>query len=181
MTQATKVGYRNINGNERQYNNVRHADAVRTSGSIALERERRALREKTGAPVIVKKRVKSSPFPVSFIFYTVIMMLMLMFIIYNNSVVNEISYDISEVKKEMALEEQKNEKLSIELEKKYDLKEIERIAENELGLVKSTEVATHYVSVSEGDKVVVSESNNGGGDFGTSLNSFKKSVAKIYE
>ncbi len=178
MTEAKRAGYSGINCERAKYNN----NVIASPAAKGLERERRALRERTGAPVIVKKKVKASPFPASFIFYTVITMVMLMFIVYNNSVVNEISYDIAECKASITEEKARNEKLKMELENKYDLKEIENIAVNELGLVKSTEVVKHYVSISGGDKVVVSKDTSDTQlGFATGLDTLKKSVAHIYE
>ncbi len=177
MTEAANMGYTNINRNNAQYNR----NVLAGAGSASIEREKRLARERAST-VIVKKRVKASPFPISFIFYTVITMVMLMFIVYNNSVVNEISYEISDYKAALSNEEARNEKLKIELEKKYDLKEIERIAVNEYGLVKSTDVVKHYVSISGGDKVVVSEGKTEARTgLSTGLNTLKKSVAHIYE
>lgn len=188
MTEVTRMNVKNgINSKNAQYNSVRSKNAsvsdvaIRVGDAVA-ERNRRAARERANAPVVVKKRVKASPFPVSFVFYALVMVVILMFIVYNNSVVNELSYEAGELESSISSMKQENERLSLELEKKYDLKYIENVAKNELGLVKSTEVKKYYISLSDGDKVIVSgkgEKNRAG--FGTSFDSLRKSVAKIYE
>lgn len=179
---------RNINASYAQYNVVRGngvsapASATEIIGSAVAERRRKIARERANAPVIVKKRVKSSPFPVSFVFYALCLTLMLMFLIYSNSVVNEISYDINELESAISQTKQENEKLSVELDKKYDLKYIEEVAEGELGLVKSTDVVKHYINVSGGDKVSVYEDGTASSTkFDATLDTLKESVAKIYE
>ena len=190
MTDSTRMNSaKDINYNNAQYNSVRNSKSsgansaiISASGDIAAERQRRIARERTGEPVVVKKHVKPGPFPVSFVFYTLVMMVILMFIVYNNSVVNELSYTAGELETKISKAQQENEKLSLRLEQKYDLEYIEGVAKNELGLVKSTEVKKYYISLSDGDKVIVSgKSEKSQAGFGTSFDSLKKSVAKIYE
>lgn len=183
---------RDINSKYTQYNNVRRGNVSISSmastaserlGDAVAERNRRIARERANAPIIVKKRVKAGSFPVSFVFYTLVMTVMLMFVVYGNSVVNEISYEVSNLEAEIASTKQENADLAIELDRKYDLKYIEDVAINELGLVKSTDVVKHYVSISGGDKVVISEqeAKKASGTFNATLDSLKESVAKIYE
>ncbi len=180
---------RNINNRKSQYNNVRHegvsfsdiaATAAERARDAARERERRLARERASAPVIVKKRVKASPFPVSFVFYALVVTVMLMFVVYSYSVVNEISYDITSLEEKISESKQENERLAIELDKRNDLKYIEEVATTRLGMVKSTDVVKHYVSISGGDKVVLSEDNAKGTALGVTLDSLKDSVGKIY-
>lgn len=177
----------NINKKYSQYNSsvsvsdIASAAAERLGDAVA-ERNRRLQRERANAPVIVKKTVKAGPFPISFVFYTLVMTVMLMFLVYGNSVVNEISYEISDLKAGISVAEQENENLRIELDKKYDLAYIEDVAINELGFVKSTDVVKHYVSISGGDKVVVSDAEaNTSTRIDATFDSLKESVAKIYE
>lgn len=184
-------GSRDINNGYSQYNNVRRENvsvsgmastAAERIGDAVAERNRRLQRERANAPIIVKKRVKAGPFPVSFVFYALVLTVMLMFVVYGNSVVNEISYEVGDLESQIATVKQENASLRIDLDKKYDLKYIEDMATNELGLVKSTDVVKHYVSISGGDKVVLSEEKGATtGRFDATLDSLKESVAKIYE
>ena len=165
MTEATRMNaVGSINPKTAQYNSVRSAgvrahSVVSRSTEAVLERDRRALREKTGAPVIVKKRVKASPFPISFVFYTLVMMVILMFVVYNHSVVNELTYETGELQSKIAQAKQDNETYSLELENMYDLEYIEHVARTEYGLVKSSEVKKVYVNISEGDRAVVTDNS----------------------
>ncbi len=164
-----------INRASSQYNVTAQRDGVRTAaGSRA--------RTKTESTLVIKKRVKAdTPFPVSFIFYCLVITVMLMFIAYSYSVVNNISYEITELEESIALGKQENERLSLELDKKNDLTYIEEVAVNKLGMVKSTEVVKHYVSISGGDRVVITGENNRSGALGTTLDGLKNTVGKIYK
>lgn len=48
-------------------------------------------------------------------------------------------------------------------------------------MVKSTEVVKHYVSISGGDKVVVSEENQASGAVVTTLDGIKSTLGKLYK
>jgi len=169
-----------INSANAQYNRM-SGEAVRGGVNVG-ERQRTTERTRTGKAVLVKKRVKpDSPFPVSFIFYSLVITVMLMFIAYSYSVVNNISYEIGELEESIAFGKQENERLSLELDKKNDLTYIEQVAVNELGMVKSTEVVKHYVNISGGDKVVITEENNTSNAFGTTLDGLRNTVGKIYQ
>lgn len=192
MAESTRMYQNgNINSKASQYNNVRRqnvsvsdmaATAVEKFGDAVAARNRRVARERAEAPVVVKKHIKASPFPVRFVFYALIATIMLMFIVYTNSVVNEISYDIGDLETKIAATKAENEKLSIELDRKYDLKYIEEVATTKLGLVKSTEVVKHYVSISgDNDVVIANDTNAAVTTLGATLDSLKESVAKIYK
>lgn len=159
---------RNINGARTKYNNVGHngvsvsdvvGEAAEKLGSAVAARNRRIARERANAPVVVKKRVKASPFPISFVFYALVITAMLMFVAYSHSVVNELSYDIGDLEAKISELKFENDKLDIQLEQKYDLAYIEKVAVEELGLVKSTNVVKHYINMSDGNGVTVSESS----------------------
>ena len=157
---------RNINSTNSKYNSVGHsgvsvsdvaAEAAGMIGSAVAARNRRIARERASAPIVVKKRVKASPFPVSFVFYALVITSMLMFVAYSNSVVNELSYEIGDLETQIADLKFENDKLDIQLERKYELGYIEEVATKELGLVKSTSVVKHYINMSDGDGVTFSE------------------------
>lgn len=184
-------GNHGINRNSSKYNDVRNrkvsvADvasiAAERFGEAVAERNRRARIERANAPIVVKKKVKSAPFPVSFVFYALVMSVMLMFIVYSNSVVNEISYDIGDLETKISTLKAENEKLGVEIEKKYDLKYIEEVAVTELGLVKNTDVVKHYISIASGDEVVVSEkASQPAAKLSATFDSLKTSLSKIYK
>lgn len=166
-----------INPMAKQYNRTSAG-----AGEAVLERKRTGTAARTGHAVIVKKKVKAkTPFPISFIFYCITITVMLMFIAYSYSVVNDISYEIGELEESIAVNKEENERLSLELDKKNDLTFVEKEATERLGMVKSTEVVKHYVSISGGDKVVVSEENKNSGAVVTTLDGIKNAMGKLYK
>ncbi len=149
-------------------------------GSLIAARRRRIAREKANAPIIVRKKVKAKPFPVSFVFYAAIVTISLFFVVYSYSVINEVSYKISEVETQIAKTKEENERLSLKLEERNDIQNIDKYA-SELGMVKSTEATKFYVNISGGDEIVVSENASRTTHLGTALDSVKDTVSKIYE
>lgn len=150
-------------------------------GRKALENRKRKMRERANAPVVVKKKVKSSPFPISFIFYTFVITITLMYVIYNYSVINDISYEMTTLENEISQQLIEKEALSVALDKKNDLAYIEQVAINELGMVKSTDVVKRYVSISSDDKVVVSQENAQKAYLGVTLDSFRDKLSNIFK
>lgn len=150
-------------------------------GDALYENARRRARERANAPAIVTKKVKAKPFPISFVFYALILSCVFMFICYNYSVINDISYDTQALESQINLLKEENNRLKISLDTRNDLEYIEEVAVTKLGMVKSTDVAKHYVSLAHEDSVVVTRENSESTHLGTTLNSLKKNLRKIYE
>lgn len=183
---------KNINTQNAKYTNVKALDDQLTFSYVAsyaaeyvqeriLERKREKARERANAPIIVRSRGKRKPFPVSFVFYSVVLSLVFCFLCYNYSLINSISYENQSIKDEIEMLTQEKEQLSILLDKRNDLSYIEEYAINELGMVKSTDVVKQYVSLSGSDNVVVTHENVDRTYLGTTLNSLKRSVQKIFD
>lgn len=150
-------------------------------GQKTLENKRRKARERANEPIVVRKKVKSTPFPISFIFYTLVITITLMYVIYNYSVINDISYEMTTLESKISQQLVEKEALSVALDKKNDLSYIEQVATNQLGMVKSTDIVKRYVSISENDKVVVSQDNVEKAYLSVTLDSFKDKVGKIFK
>ena len=150
-------------------------------GELVATAVRNARRAKSLEPSYSIHKVKAKPFPFGFVLSAAIITVTFMFIACNYSVVNEISYETADLEDEIEYYTKENEVLSVQLEKKNDLAEIEKIASEKLGMVKSTDVYKQYVSLSGSDKTVVSEGSSASYNLGTTLNGFKRSVGKIFE
>ena len=178
-----------INASAKQYNRTSNktigtslvGSAAEYVGNLEVQRRRRIAREKANAPVIVKKRVKAEAFPIGFIFYAAIVTLVLMFVIYSYSVVNDTTYEIGALETKLSEAKQENERLTLKLEDRNNLADIEQYATETLGMVKSTDVIKHYVNVNGGDEIEVSEATSESTYLGNVLDSLKTSVGKIYE
>jgi len=124
-----------------------HALAVSAQRKKAATKKRKAVR--------IVKAAEVRPVPVTFIFMAVIATVLLMFIIYNLVSLNEMTIKLSE-SQSMLTELMKTEKeLSLKLELKNDLLEIERIATEEYGMVKNDKVVKQYINIEGEDKIEV--------------------------
>lgn len=123
--------------------------------AIAAKRKAKA-RERASEAKYIKKSVKAAtPFPISLIGYMVVFAAIAMFLVLGNTRINEATLRVDALKSAVAAEEERSEQLSSALTQRKDIGYIEDYAENVLGMVKSTDVAKHYVSISGEDKIAV--------------------------
>ena len=127
----------NINNRSAKYNNDRAYDyenlsfsaiaeaAAEYVGERILEGKRERARERANAPIIIRNKGKKKPFPVSFVFYAVVLSLVFVFLVYNYSLINSMSYENERIEAEISELEDKNAMLSLELDKRNDLAYIE--------------------------------------------------------
>ena len=129
------------------------ADSV--GKAIAAKRKAKA-RERASEAKYVKKRVKAAtPFPISLVGYMVVFAAIAMFLVLGNTRINEATLRADTLKSSLAAEKERSEMLSSALSERKDIGYIEDYAENVLGMVKSTDVAKHYVRISGEDKIAV--------------------------
>jgi Septum formation initiator. len=103
-------------------------------------------------------QTERKPFPVAFIFTTLLCSFLFMYMIYNIVRINEYTIDVSALKDQLSTLTTTQTELTLKLEKKNDLVEIERIATQEYGMVKRDKVTKQYVNVGDGD-VIEAEKN----------------------
>lgn len=129
------------------------------AGKIA-EKRKKAARERANSTKYVAKYVKSNKaFPVSVIGYIAVFSVIGIFLVMGNTRINDATLRANELKNEIASEVNMGEILSSSLNQRKDAAQVEEYAVNVLGLVKSTDVAKRYVSISGEDKIVVSGGN----------------------
>ncbi len=129
------------------------ADSV--GKAIAAKRKAKA-RERASEAKYVKKSVKAAtPFPISVIGYMVVFAAIAMFLVLGNTKINEATLRADALKSAVAAETERSEQLTSALSQRRDIGYIEDYAENVLGMVKSTDVAKHYVNISGEDKIAV--------------------------
>ena len=129
------------------------ADSV--GKAIAAKRKEKA-RARAGEAKYVKKSVKAAtPLPISLIGYMVVFAAIAMFLVLGNTRINEATLRADALKSSLSAEKERAELLSSALSERKDIGYIEDYAENVLGMVKSTDVAKHYVRISGEDKIAV--------------------------
>lgn len=124
---------------------------------IAAQKRKQTLKARANEPKYITKTVKETKaFPISVLGYIIVFSAIAMFLVLGNSKINESTLRIDNLKSAIADEISAGEILSATLNQRNDASYVENYAANVLGMVKSTDVAKRYVSISGEDKVVVS-------------------------
>ena len=133
-------------------------DAVKDDIDTARNKHRiEKMREKAREPrYIIKKVEAKTAFPVSIIGYIVVFSVIAMFLVLGNSRINEANLYAGSLEKQINEAMHKYDMLTAEINSRNDAASVESYALDVLGLVKKTDVAKTYVSISGEDKVVVS-------------------------
>jgi cell division protein FtsB len=119
-----------------------------------LESSRREARRQKSAEIKLTKK----PFPKGAVISALLCTVMLLVVLFSYAQVYEMNRTISDLRSESESLTDEAEKLQVELELKDDIRTIERIATEEIGMVKSDRVDTRYISVSGGERIDVIES-----------------------
>jgi len=104
---------------------------------------------------VAEHRVSRTPFPFGFVTLVGICAFMVMAMILSFSQVHEYNNGINELKNDRAELTEQAAKLEVMLEERDDIRKIEKIAVEEIGMVSSDRVKTKFVSVSADDRVEV--------------------------
>ena len=95
------------------------------------------------------------PLPTAILFMSVICTVLFMYIIFNMVQISEQGREINAMKSELSALDVEKKDYEKELEAKNDLRYIEEYALNELGMVKSDQLARQYVNIESEDKIEV--------------------------
>lgn len=100
-------------------------------------------------------------FPTAAIFLSIICTMLFMYIIYNMVQINEYTVEQAELYKKIESLTATEKELKLEVDKRNDLRVIEKIATEEYGMVKKDKVTKLYVNVGAEDKSEAVESDSG--------------------
>lgn len=103
--------------------------------------------------------VKKSPVSASLIIGIVIFAVVVMMIIFSFAQISEFKKEISVLDNQKAELVEQIDQLALEIDLKNDIRVIEQIATEEYGMVKSNRVESKYISVAEGERIVLPESD----------------------
>ena len=129
------------------------------------------------------EKTKSAQFPIEIIVMIALCTLAIMLVIYTIAQIYSISSGISDLQKKQG-ELAKNESaLQLELNERDDIRLIEQIAVEELGMVKAEAIEKNYVSILSGDKidVIANENTENSGFFSTMLSAIGTGFTKLFE
>ena len=109
--------------------------------------------EDRGVKVVTRKASMIAKIPFAFIFYLIVLASVFMYVVSLDVRVEEYSHSIDVMESRIVELKEEATQLEVQLESKYDLGEIERIATQEYGMVVSSSLAKKYISVSPKEDV----------------------------
>ncbi len=139
--------------------------------NAAISRRRVAGAVKTRVELVTEKNTARRPFPIAVLLCCVALTAMFMYMISLYIQIDDYSENISSLKGEISRVNDEIVSLDLRLQNKYDLNEIERIAVEEYGMVRSDQLPKKYVSLA-GDDVVDVEQPQTSNGFGSLLSVF---------
>lgn len=122
-----------------------------------------------------KAKKKSNAVPIIKAFFAAVIVIgITSLMIVNRITLTEIGEDIGDANANLGILQSENTRLNVELEGKMSLKNIEDKAKNELGLTKMNTYQVQYLSLTQGDKIEITEPKSGGGILSTITGWFDK-------
>lgn len=109
---------------------------------------------RAAAPRRVSRR---TPFPTGIMMLTVSFALILAIVVYSSSLISDAGSRISDLKKESVSLSDTEQSLELMLETKNDLRVIEDLAVNQIGMVKKDQIERKYITVFGGDSVILTD------------------------
>lgn len=97
--------------------------------------------------------------PVATVLTVIACAVSLMFIVGSSVMLNDASNEYVDMQREISALAEKENKLSLQLEEKNDLRKIEDVAVNKLGMVKKDLVTREYIKLNDGDVIEIYESS----------------------
>jgi len=171
----------------RTESHVRAAEAQNTGVlRTAWDSWRESRRDLARARSVLKsgEMVVRAPFPVTGMFMLILLTLMELVLLLSFSQNYELQGQISELHDDAYRLEQLQKSLEIQLEERDDIRVIEKIAVEELGMVKYDLVESRFVSVSGGDRIELTEEDAQAVEAGlwsTMLSAVGQSFSRIRE
>lgn len=129
------------------------------SKAVAKEKSKKLAKVKTKVEYLTTdvEAARRYSFPVSLVLMAVCATVLIMAIITTGVQINEITAQNSSLKSQYSQLEELRDELSRQLEVRDDLRVVERMAKEELGMVKRDQVDRYYLTVHKEDKIEIIE------------------------
>lgn len=112
------------------------------------EEEKAVASEDRGVRVVTKSAAAKAPIPISLILSCVLLAVVFMYMLSLSVQIEEYSSSIDSLQNRIAELKEESTQLEVQLENKYDLDEVERVATQEYGMVVASSLQKKYISVS---------------------------------
>ncbi len=153
-----------FNAATRQMPKVKAKSAPKAKAKLNLMEK---LKEFAFGEDIGEKQVKSTPISKGLVVSAIVIAFIVVLMLFSIAQINEFKSEISQLEAERTTLLTKIDDLHVAIDAKNDIRVIEDEATNRIGMVKSNQVATKYVSISDGERVeVVDASEKIEGEYG---------------
>ncbi|MBQ3179012.1 MAG: septum formation initiator family protein [Clostridia bacterium] len=129
-------------------------------------------------------QVKGRGLPVGYLIMLAVVTMMIMTILFSISQIYQTTNTIDDLEKELTSLQTVAAELELAIEEKNDIRVIEQIATDQLGMVGEDSVQRKYISLSDGERIdIIGEDENAAaeGTFGTMLSSIAAAFAGFFE
>ncbi|MBQ3791504.1 MAG: hypothetical protein II797_00185 [Clostridia bacterium] len=132
-----------------------------------------------GIPFAKTERASSKrrAIPVGGVTLAAVFIILVLVIVYSFAQVSQVKNEIGSLEKEKAALVKEQSELSLALEKRDDIRVIQDIAMNQLGMVSADTLESRYISVASGDNITL-EANENGETSGTLLSALQRLLQK---
>ncbi len=157
---------------------VSQTEVARRRSAVAAARTARA------AAPMKEVRLSRAPFPFAAVMMLTIFTIMIMVIVYSFAQNYELTGQIDALEKQQAALAEEERALMLQLEERDDIRLIQDIAVNQIGMVKNDLVENRYVAISGGNRVVLvgeeAPVEENPGIFSTMLSAIAENFSKIW-
>ncbi|MFA6948294.1 MAG: hypothetical protein WCQ72_04880 [Eubacteriales bacterium] len=158
------TGAKSISANTRGSRTARRSvDDIRLKRALEAVEGKKA-KEKDEPKIHTVASLRRIPFPTAVIFMTIICTALFMGMIMSFVRINEMTIELESLERDAAALAKTQSELTLSLEKKNDLREIERYATEELGMVKIDQLAKKYITLDVAEKIELTDESTGGGN-----------------
>ncbi len=159
-----------------RYGNVRHAATGNTEG--------RTKQKKMPEPDTIpgEVQVQTKGLSLGYILILTLITVMIITVLFSIAQVYRTSNTIADMEKELSSLQSTASKLELAIEEKNDIRVIQQIATEQLGMVKEDSVQRKYISLSDGERIdlIAEEAAEEEGVFGTMLSSIAALFDRIF-
>jgi len=144
---------------------------------------RRTVKKKATAqrtlPFRAEREKAASPFPVSYIFFILILTAIMVYVVHLYIEISELDATLSEYNNTLVELKSEQNDLKFEKNRLYDLEEIERIAREEYGMVNADQLPKEYITPEGGDHIQILETEEGKSAAGVLMSGFSKTFDTV--
>jgi len=160
-----------------------HAAAYRSSQSKKRPEPGRKRPETDKDTIPGEVQVKSKGMPVGYLVMLAVVTMMIITILFSVAQIYQTTNTIDDLEKQLSSLQTTASELELAIEEKNDIRVIEQIATDQLGMVKGNSVQRKYISLSDGERIDIIGEDESVSDsmFGTMLSSIASAFAGFFE